>query len=414
MASRPEPLLPEQFGPLQGVRILSTGTIIAQPFAATLAAEMGAEVVQIERPGVGDILRSLGLPLENQDGPAVGTMWVQDRRNTFFATLDFSVPEGRDLFLRMVAGADIWMESSKAGTYAKWGLDDATVLATNPKIVITHVSGYGQNGHPGYVNRASYDPIGQAFGGTMGITGPPDPEPPMVSNPLAGDYATAHVCLWSSLAAYIHAQRTGQGQVIDLAQFEAVHRGMSNTMIDFFELGVSRERQGNQAGRGQPFSNYRAKDGWVAIAAVGTVFNRVCAVVGLDPTDEFAQDARTNSESKAGIEFAAVLQGWLDDHTVHEVVEIMNAAQVGCSAVMTPNEIAEDPHYRAREVHTEWDDLQLGRRVKGIGILPKFSETPGNIWRGSGSLGHDNAFVYRRYLGMDDGELKQLQERGVI
>ena len=414
MASRPEPLLPEQFGPLQGVRILSTGTIIAQPFAATLAAEMGAEVVQIERPGVGDILRSLGLPLENPDGPAVGTMWVQDRRNTFFATLDFSVPEGRDLFLRMVAGADIWMESSKASTYTKWGLDDATVLATNPKIVITHVSGYGQNGHPGYVNRASYDPISQAFGGTMGITGPPDPEPPMVSNPLAGDYATAHVCLWSSLAAYIHSQRTGQGQVIDLAQFEAVHRGMSNTMIDFFELGVSRERQGNQAGRGQPFSNYRAKDGWVAIAAVGTVFNRVCAVVGLDPTDEFAQDARTNSESKAGVEFAAVLQGWLDDHTVPEVVEIMNAAQVGCSAVMTPDEIAEDPHYRAREVHTEWDDLQLGRRVKGIGILPKFSETPGNIWRGSGSLGHDNALVYRRYLGMDDEELKQLQERGVI
>jgi len=344
----------------------------------------------------------------------VGTMWVQDRRNTFFATLDFSVPEGRDLFLRMVAGADIWMESSKASTYTKWGLDDATVLATNPKLVITHVSGYGQNGHPGYVNRASYDPIGQAFGGTMGITGPPDPEPPMVSNPLAGDYATAHVCLWSSLAAYIHAQRTGQGQVIDLAQFEAVHRGMSNTMIDFFELGVSRERQGNQAGRGQPFSNYRAKDGWVAIAAVGTVFNRVCAVVGLDPTDEFAHDARTNSESKAGVEFAAVLQGWLDDHTVHEVVEIMNAAQVGCSAVMTPDEIAEDPHYRAREVHSEWDDLQLGRRVKGIGILPKFSETPGNIWRGSGSLGHDNALVYRRYLGMDDEELKQLQERGVI
>ena len=414
MASRPEPLLPEQFGPLQGVRILSTGTIIAQPFAATLAAEMGAEVVQIERPGVGDILRSLGLPLENPDGPTVGTMWVQDRRNTFFATLDFSVPEGRDLFLRMVAGADIWMESSKASTYTKWGLDDATVLATNPKIVITHVSGYGQNGHPGYVDRASYDPIGQAFGGTMGITGPPDPEPPMVSNPLAGDYATAHVCLWSSLAAYIHSQRTGQGQVIDLAQFEAVHRGMSNTMIDFFELGVSRERQGNQAGRGQPFSNYRAKDGWVAIAAVGTVFNRVCAVVGLDPTDEFAQDARTNSESKAGVEFAAVLQGWLDDHTVPEVVEIMNAAQVGCSAVMTPDEIAEDPHYRAREVHTEWDDLQLGRRVKGIGILPKFSETPGNIWRGSGSLGHDNALVYRRYLGMDDEELKQLQERGVI
>ncbi len=414
MESRALSLVPDQFGPLQGVRILSTGTVVAQPFAATLAAEMGAEVIQIERPGIGDVTRGQGLPLGDVDGSPIGSLWAQDRRNTFYTTLDFAAPEGRDLFLRLIAGADIWMESSKAGSYSQWGLDDATVLAANPGIVITHVSGYGQTGHPDYLNRASYDPISQAFGGTMGITGSPDPEPPMTAAPLAADYTTAQVCLWSSLAAYIHAQRTGQGQVIDLAQYEAVHKVMSSSMMEYFEAGIARERRGNQSGNNQPFGTYQAKDGWVVIAAIGTVFRRVCTVLDLDPTDEHWRQARTELESIAGIEFDAILRGWLEDHTVLEVVEIMNAAQVGCSAVMTPKDIAEDPHYQAREVHTEWEDLQLGRKVKGIGIIPKFSETPGKIWRGSAALGYDNELVYNHYLGLNPSELAQLRDQGVI
>ena len=414
MEPRAESLLPEQFGPLQGVRILSTGTIIAQPFAAALAAEMGAEVIQIERPGIGDVTRGLGVPLGDGDGSPIGSLWAQDRRNTFYTTLDFAAPQGRELFLRLIAGADIWMESSKAGTYANWGLDDATVLAANPSIVITHVSGYGQTGHPDYLHRVSYDPMGQAFGGTMGITGSPDPEPPMLAAPLAADYTTAQVCLWSSLAAYIYAQRTGQGQVIDLAQYEAVHKVMSGTMIEYFETGIERQRRGNQAGRNQPFGTYQAKDGWVVIAAIGAVFGRMCRVLELDPTDEHWRQARTELESIAGIEFDAILRGWLEDRTVPEVVEALNAAQVGCSAVMTPQDMAEDPHYQAREVHTEWEDLQLGRTVKGIGIVPKFSETPGKIWRGSTPLGYDNEAVYRRFLGLEDAELEELRKRGII
>lgn len=414
MRPRAESLLPEQFGPLQGVRILSTGTIIAQPFAATLAAEMGAEVIQIERPKIGDVTRDVGARIAGVNGSSTSSLWAQDRRNTYCATLDFSTTEGRELFLRLIADVDIWMESSKAGTYAEWGLDDASVLAANPSIVITHVSGYGQTGHPDYVNRASYDPVSQAFGGTMNITGSLDPEPPMIARPVAGDYVTAQVCLWSSLAAYIHAQRTGQGQVIDLAQYEAVHKMMSGSMLEYFELGDVWERSGNQSRRNQPFGAYRAKDGWVVIASVGPVFERVCRVLGLDNADGCWFEAQADSESIAGIEFAAILQGWLDNRTVHEVVEAMNAAKVGCSPVMTTKDMAEDPHYQARDVHAEWEDLQLGRKIKGIGIVPKFSETPGKIWRGSSPLGHDSDLVYRHYLGMEDAELEQLKQRGVI
>ncbi len=414
MSRRAESLLPEQFGPLQGVRILSTGTIVAQPFAAALAAEMGAEVIQIERPRFGDVTRGTGVVTKVEDGLRFNPLWLQDRRNTFHTTLDFTSREGREMFLRLIAGVDIWMESSKAGTFTEWDLDDATVLAANPAIIITHVSGYGQTGHPDYLNRASYDPIGQAFGGTMAITGSADPEPPMTARPLAADYTTSQMCLWSSLAAYIHAQNTGKGQVIDLAQYEAVHKVMSGSMVEYFETEIVPERRGNQSGRSQPFGNYHAKDGWVAIAALGTVFDRVCRVLGMDTTAAYRLEARSNPESIPGIEFDAVLRGWLEDHTVKEVVEIMNAAQIGCSAVMTTKDIAEDPHYQAREIHTEWDDLQLGRKVKGTGIIPKFSETPGKIWRGSVPLGHDNDLVYRHHLGMSDADLDRLREQGII
>ncbi|MEK7806893.1 MAG: CaiB/BaiF CoA-transferase family protein [Chloroflexota bacterium] len=414
MQSVRNPLIPEVFGPLQGVRILSSGTIIAQPFAAEMAAEMGAEVIQIERPGVGDIWRELEFPMDGKAGRRVAAGWVQDRRNFLHVTLDFSTPKGRELFLHLIAQSDIWMESSKPGTYKKCGLDDETVLRANPRIVIAHVSGYGQDGHADYLGRASYDFIGQAFGGLMNLTGFPAPDPPVRATPWTGDYITALFCLWSSLAGYIYAQRSGKGQVIDLAQYEAIHHVLAGTMVAYFEEGIVRERSGNKAGLFQPYDVFQASDGWVIVAAVGGVYDRVCRVLGLDPTEEKWRNARTDVESIEGIEFDAILRGWVEERTVKEVVDIMNAAEVASSPIMTTKDIAEDPHYRARNVHVEWEDLQLGRKVKGTGIAPKFSLTPGRVWRGSVPLGHDNELVYQRLLGLSSPDLDRLGEQGVI
>ncbi len=416
MDTRIPSLVPEQFGPLQGVRILSTGTIVAQPFAASLAADMGAEVIHVERPKEGDIWRQLGrpIPLPGEDGGTASTTWVQEHRNTFCVTLDMSTAEGKDLFLQLVSHADIWMESSKAGTYDRWGLDDETVLATNPALVITHVSGYGQTGHPDYLGRASYDVVGQAFGGMMHLNGSPDPEPPLSAAPLSADYITALYCLWSSLAGYIHAQRTGRGQVIDLAQYEAIHHILSGTMTAYYELGIVRERAGHKGYRVQPFGAYRASDGWVIIAAVGTVFDKVCSILGLDSSEPKWRLAATEAASVEGVEFDAILSGWVEERTVQEVEEIMNTSQVACCPIMSARDMAENPHYRARELHIEWDDVQLGRKVKGVGFTPKFSETPGKVWRGSVSLGHDNDLIYGHYLGLRPDELEELRETGTI
>ena len=181
-------LVPEKFGPLQGVRVLSTGSVIAQPFAAVLAAQMGAEVIQVENPNVEDTWRGVGLKLPtNNATKEVSTSFLAERRNEFNVTLDMSQPGGKEIFLSLAARADIWMESSKPGAYERWGLDDATVLRHNPKLVICHVSGYGQTGDPSYLGRPSYDMIGQAFGGSMYQTGFPDPEPPVRAAPWVGD-----------------------------------------------------------------------------------------------------------------------------------------------------------------------------------------------------------------------------------
>ena len=413
MAGPDGSLVPEAFGPLEGVKILSTGTLIAQPFAAHLAGAFGAEVIQVEHPsGTCDPWRRLDPPVRSEDGDvAVASSFVQERRNAFYITLDLSTPDGRELFLRLVRSRDIWMESSKPGTFAKWGLADDVVLAANPALVITHVSGYGQSGHPGYLGRPSYDMVGQAFGGLMYQTGFPDPEPPVRAAPYTGDYITALFALWSTLAAYVHRQRTGEGQVVDLAQFEAVHQILAGTMVQYFDTGTVRQRSGNKAPNFQPYDVFAARDGWVVTGAAGPIFARLCTVIGLDP-DKYAS-AATELDSVEGIEFDLRLRQWIAERPVPEVVETLNAACVPCCPVMSSAAMAEDPHYQARAVHVEWEDLQVGK-VKGTGVAPKFSRTPGKIWRGSVPVGHDNDLIYRDLLGLTPADLADLKQRGVV
>ena len=176
------------------------------PFAAVMAAEMGAEVIHIERPGKGEDWRVAEFPIEAPNGDLVASSWLQDHRNMYHTTLDFSTTEGREIFLKLVERADIWMESSKARTYDKWGLDDSTVLAANPSLVICHISGYGQDGDPEYVGRASYDFTAQAFGGMMNLMGNPEPDPPTRAVPWTADYITGPV-LYVVVAGRIYSTR---------------------------------------------------------------------------------------------------------------------------------------------------------------------------------------------------------------
>ena len=408
-----ETLVPEAFGPLQGVRVLSTGSVIAQPFAAALAAQMGAEVIQVENAHIEDTWRGIGLKLPTKDGGTVGTSWLQERRNEYNVTLDMSTPEGKEIFLKLAERADIWMESSKPGSYEKWGLSDGVVLGLNPKLVICHVSGYGQEGDPHYLHRASYDMIGQAFGGSMYQTGFPETAPTRAA-PWTADYITALYCLSSSLAAYIHAKETGIGQSIDLAQFEAVHSVLAGTMVEWFQLGAVRERTGNRSPAFQPYDVFTAKDGSIVMAAPAEgIFSRVCELLGLDGTDAYWATSRIALEEVNGIEFDALLRGFCEEHTVAELVEQLNERGIPCSAVLNAADAADDPHFQARGIHIEWEDEQVGP-ITGTGTVPRFSRTPGKIWRGTSARGADNQAIYGKLLGYSEAQIAAMHESGAI
>ncbi len=406
-------LVPETFGPLQGVRVLSTGSVIAQPFAAALAAQMGAEVIQVENAHSEDTWRGLGLKVPTKDGGSVGTSWLQERRNEFNVSLDMSTPEGHEIFLKLAERADIWMESSKPGSYDKWGLSDEVVQARNPRLVICHVSGYGQDGDPRYLRRGSYDMIGQAFGGSMYQTGFPE-NAPTRATPWTADYITALYCLSSSLAAYIHAKETGVGQSIDLAQFEAVHSVLAGTMVEWFQLGSVRERSGNRSPAFQPYDVFAAKDGSIVMAApADSTYIKVCEMLGLDGADPYWISARTALQEVSGLEFDALLRGFCEERTVAELVEQLNERGIPCSAVLNSADAANDPHYQARGIHMEWEDEQVGA-IKGTGPVPRFSQTPSKIWRGTTARGADNLRIYHELLGYSVAEVERMAANGVL
>ena len=223
--------------------IIDTGTVVAAPFACELAAEAGAQVIRVSLPDP-DILELS--PFRLQDGDeSVSTWWAQENRNKLDMVLDLTRPESKEILGGLLAKADIWIESSRPGTYAEHlGLTDEWALSVNPRLVVVHVSGFGQDGDPDTYRRASYDVIGQAFSGSMSMNGEPD-GPPMKSNPFANDYVTALFALWSALAAYISVQRTGRGQVVDVAQYECQFKLLACGLMDYLMLGQEHPRTGN-------------------------------------------------------------------------------------------------------------------------------------------------------------------------
>ena len=407
---------PPPFGSLQQLRIISSGVYIAEPFAPILAAEQGAYVVNLERPGEGDPWRYTGYKFQTPDGKPVSADWTGERHNEYFISLDLSTPAGRDIFLdKLIPKFDIWMESSKPGTVGKWGITDEAVLKRNPKIVITHVSGYGQSGLPDYMGRPSYDAIAQAYGGLMSLTGLPEPHPPIRTAPWFGDFITALHAISATLAAYIHAQKTGEGQVLDIPQFEVIQRHSGAVAAIYHREKKVLKRRGNRdvTTTTQPNDTYEALDGWVAISALTEPdFEKVCEVLGED-AKKWGR-AHREPDSAPGREFDHLLRTWVSDKIALEVVALMNAQGVACSKVMSSQDIAEDPQYLARGVHQEWYDYSLKRTVKGVGPVPRFSETPGKIWRGPGPVGYDNDMIYNQVAGFTPQQIKDLLQKKVI
>lgn len=390
------PEKPPTFGPLAGVRVVSAGSVLAGPFAAQLMAEWGADVAWVENPGTPDMVRV-----------GAGAYWQEiERRNQRNIALDLQSDAGRTAFLALVATAEILVESSRGGQFARLGLSDDVLWKANPRLVIAHVSGFGQSGVPEVVERTCYDPIAQAFGCYMQLNGS-ETAPPFPAAAVPGDYFAGLMAASSALAALVKARATGEGESIDVAMFEVLLRVSTVTSMDYFNRGVR-----PVAGGGYPIgvAPYRCRDGvYVYLVMTGAgVLRRGLQLLGISDATLFPAGGYLVAPGSAAAErLQRALTEFCAARDAGEVEAQFAAASVPCSRILTYELAETHPHYLAREVVTEWQTLE-GQPVRGIKIVPDFARHPGRIWRGAPPLGHDNEALLRE-AGLGDDEIEALR-----
>jgi crotonobetainyl-CoA:carnitine CoA-transferase CaiB-like acyl-CoA transferase len=409
-----DPLVPP-FGPLAGLRVLESARFVAGPWAATYLGEFGARVIHVEgppfQPPYADATRTLRPLVEGAD-PAdrVSESWVQYSRNKLSVGLDVRSEEGRSVFLDLVRHSDIWIESSRPGTYDRLSLSDQQLWAANPRLTIVHVSGFGQTGAPERVAAPSFDLTAQAYSGFLGLQGDPEPAPPSRSGTALNDTVTGLAAAMGGLMGYFSAQRTGRGQSVDVAQYEVFFILLENLALDYFLRGVVRGRHGTAHPRLHPYDLHRAKDGWVVVAApTPDAWDRLKTLIGFEDARYDDRDYRLAHRAPVDDAIAAYCR----DRTRGELERLGRAHDVAISRVFDIGEIARDPHYRARGMFLEWEDPVAGR-VKGAGVAPRFSETPGGVWRGAPWLGQDNTVVLEGLLGYTPERVADLSKKGVV
>lgn len=393
-------------GPLAGVRVIDLGTVIAGPFASTLLADFGAEVIKVELPGRGDTLRQLG-PLQGDS-----SLWFAvDARNKRSVTLDLRRPEGRELLLRLAAVSDALVENFVPGTLDGWDLSGETLRAVNPRLIVARASGFGQTGP--YRKRPGYDRVGVAFGGLWHLTGHPEGEPVRPGTSLA-DYLTGTFgALGLMMALYHRDARGGAAQEIDVSLFESIVRVMEYTVVQYGLDGTVRNRSGN-SGPAVPSGAFQARDGrWLAIVTgEDRMYGRLMRAVG---RDDLANEPRYRTAAGRAADrepIESAIREWVAQQDASTALAVLEAAEVPAGASTTVEDAFADPHYAAREAILTVEDDELGP-VWMQGITPKLSETPGAVRRSGPRLGQDNDLVYGDLLGIGPDELERLRAAGV-
>ncbi|AFQ43686.1 CaiB/BaiF CoA transferase family protein [Desulfosporosinus meridiei] len=417
----PAPALMPKYGPLTGMRVLMTGSIVAAPFAASLLAEYGAEVIHVERPNVGDPYRDQA-PVIRRGDRKVSAGWIQEARNKLSLTLEINlkIPESKEIFLSLIKNCDVWVENMV--WTEKLGITEQMLLEVNPKLIIAHISGFGRpqfGGVPTECDRPSYDPIGQAEGGYMFVNGFPEPSPPSHAATFINDYMTAMFAVNGILMAYIHSQKTGKGQAVDIAQIEAMSKVLNDTFVQYFMLGKIRERKGNKVAIFQPGNLFKTKDEkYLYIGAYGpAVYGRFVKALELD-LNKYSHEAAGGSieaiNSELGLELNEIATEWVAARDAEAAKQYLLSLKVPCGIVRTSAELAASEHYQKRGNFIEYEDETLGETVKGFGFCPKMSETPAQVWRGAPAIGQDTEAILNTLLGYSYNEIEAFREKGVI
>lgn len=390
-----------EFGVLSGLRVVCVGPSVAGPFAASMMADHGADVIFLEGPKSPDIMHFFA------DG-----LFNRERKNGRSFVLDCTVPAGQDVLLRLLKDTDILIEVGKGGQWERWGLPDERLWEANPALVIAHVSGYGQTGVEEYVKRAGFDGTGQAFGGTLALNGEPDPAPPALAQPSTADYTTALITMAGCLAALYRAQKTGVGESLDVAQFEAMAK-VNQSFDSYIRNGMPYARTGAMT-VSAGMHCFLCKDGkYVFIVPVGVgVLPKVLKLCGLDPDlPEYKRQATVMAGAPGSAELEEALAAYCSERTAAEVDTELNDAGIPCSLVMTPEDMLAHPHVQARETYIQWD-LDDGTTFTSVNAMPKMKRNPGKVWRAAPAFGADNRDIFEE-MGYSDAEVAGFYEAGI-
>ena len=395
--------------PLDGIRVVDVGQLIAGPFAATMLGDFGAEIIKVEQPGSGDALR--GTPVNGE--AARSPNWLIEGRNKKSVTANMRVEAGQALVRELITHADILIENFTPGTLDRWGLGWDALHALNPRLIMVRVSGYGQKGP--YSKRSGYDRIALGFSGYMYPTGFPDRFPVRPAFPTA-DYNTGtFAALAAMFALYQRDMQGGEGQLIDLALYEPTFRITGDMVPDFLRTGKNRERIGNRNPTFAPAGTFKTRDGrYVQIAAGGDkVFRRL--VEAMDRA-ELADDPRY-SVSRERIaradELEAMLGDWIGKNDFAEIETRLVGNNVPFGGIYTAEDIVSDPHYAARDnLITVADELEGDLVMPGV--VPRLEGTPGRVESAGPPLGHHNDEIYCGLLNKQADELEALRAAGVI
>ena len=394
-------------GPLTGVKVLELGSLIAGPYAASILAQFGAEVIKIEPPGDGDPLRKWR---KLHDGTSL--WWYSQSRNKKSVTLDLKSETAREIVRQLVANVDIVIENFRPGTLEKWGLGWEQLRAIKPSLIMVRISGYGQDGP--YSARPGFAAIAECMGGLRYTSGFPDRPPVRVGVSLGDTLASLYGTIGALMAMHHLKVNGGQGQFIDVALYEAVFAIMESLVPEYQMQGFVRERSGASMPGIAPTNTYRCGDGlYVAIAGNGDgIFRRFMEAIGRPDLAQEPLLASNDGRAAQSQRLDDIISQWTARHGLAEILTTLDAASVPAGRIYTAADIATDPHYQARGM-IEHHQLPDGQPIDLPGVVPKLSATPGTTqWLGP-ILGEHTAEVLAS-IGIDGQALEQLRSAGVV
>ena len=393
--------------PLSGLKVIEIGQLIAGPFASKILAEFGADVIKIEPPKTGDPLRTWRLLHEG-----TSVWWAAHARNKRSVTLDLRQPEGQEVIRKLAADADILIENFRPGAMEKWGLGFNDLHALNPKLIMLRVSGYGQSGP--YRDRPGFGVIGEATGGLRYLSGEPGRPPVRVGVSIGDTLSGLHGVIGVMMALRHREQQGGVGQEVDVALYESVFNMMESLLPEYSKFGVVRQPSGASMPGIVPTNAYLCNDGRYALIAGNgdSIYKRLMETIGRKDLATDPNLANNIGRAANAERIDAAISDYTQKHSLEFVLEQMNQAGVPAGKSYDAADIAQDPHYQARDMILD-ATLPDGSTVQVPGIVPKLSLTPGQITRSAPQLGEHTTEVLEE-LGIGAAQQADWKARGII